>query len=157
MFLSGEGVSPGAAQEALTLYLDGENLSYEQGYYRDAVIRKLGMPPTPPATVGTTTTDIGRAQGPIPRDHIVKNANENTPVKLAQIYYHRADNFAVQTIYSANGNRATYNVGDVIRIPRLPTPGTPAVPVTTVVSRGVVPTTYTGKIGAGNPGPLPPK
>lgn len=128
MFLSEKGgESPGEAHLALSAYLDGNQLTYQQGIMRDKVIRELGMPPDPP-TPGTTAPDVGRSQGPLPRAHTVKNVNENSAAKLAMIYYNRSDAFAVSAITSANSGRSTYNVGDAVQVPILPTPVAPAKP-----------------------------
>jgi len=43
--LSAQGTSPGAAQVALQSYLSGAQLSYQQGQWRDDVIREYGLPP----------------------------------------------------------------------------------------------------------------
>ena len=124
MFLSDNGYSPGDAQQALSLYLEGGELSYDQGAMRDKVIRELGMPPFP-GLIGGTRPDVGRSQGPLPRSHTVRNVNENTAAKLAGIYYARTDTFAVKVITDANNGRTSYNVGDSVTVPILPKPAVP--------------------------------
>ena len=129
MFLAGTGVSPGEAQLALSQYLEGHELSFEQGRMRDDTIRELGMPPSP-VLVGSTRPDIARVQGPLPRAHTVKNTNENTATKLAMLYYGRKDDFAVAAITSANGGASSYAIGSPVQIPILPAPKPPATPAT---------------------------
>lgn len=66
-FLIGRGVNPGSAQAALTLYLSGANLTYEQGQMRDDTVREYGIPPYASGDLGTTganpkvATDAARA------------------------------------------------------------------------------------------------
>lgn len=124
MYLSTtRGVSPGDAQQALSLYLDGADLSWQQGEMRDNVIREIGMPPYP-VSIGSTAPDIGRTQGALPRDHSVKGVNDNTATKLAGLYYGRSDAFAVKAITDANGGAANFAVGASVKVPALPTPAT---------------------------------
>ncbi len=133
MYLAGKGVSPGDAQLALTTYLDGNEVTFEQGGMRDDVIRELGMPPYP-VLIGGTRADVARTQGPLPRSHIVKNTNDDTAGKIAQLYYGRADAFAVSAVSDKNGGRVSYNVGDSVEVPVLPTPAVVAAPSPTVVA-----------------------
>jgi hypothetical protein len=44
-FLGTSGVTGGIAQSALSLYLDGNQMSYAQGVLRDKVIAQFGLPP----------------------------------------------------------------------------------------------------------------
>lgn len=136
MYLAESGTSPGEAHMALSLYLDGAELSWDQGAMRDKVIRELGMPPYP-VLVGGTRPDVARRQGAVPRNHTVKNVYEDGASELARLYYNRTDAFAIKAIADANGGQTAWNVGDSVRIPTLPTPATvpakpptkPAVPV----------------------------
>lgn len=128
MFLADKGVSPGEAQLALQTYLAGNEVTFQQGQWRDAVIRELGTPPYQ-QDIGPTQADVARMQGPLPRTHIVKNVNENSASKLAGLYYNRTDTFSVQAIADANGGRTSYNVGDSVTVPVLPKPAAPAAPV----------------------------
>jgi hypothetical protein len=52
-YLGTLGISPGTAQVALNTYLEGAQLSYLQGEYRDQVITQIGMPPTLSTPGGT--------------------------------------------------------------------------------------------------------
>jgi hypothetical protein len=54
-YLGKQGVGAGIAQVALQTYLEGSQLSYLQGEYRDQVIANLGMPPTNITSGGTDT------------------------------------------------------------------------------------------------------
>lgn len=130
MFLSSQGISPGDAQYAMALYLDGADLSYEQGQWRDKAIRELGVPPFP-VNVGQTRPDIGRVQGPVPRDHVVKNQSEDSADELASLYYGRNDAFAVNAIRDANSGVSNYSVGSSVHIPTLPVPTAPSAPAAT--------------------------
>jgi LysM repeat protein len=132
-FLITRQYGPGDAQQALSLYLEGGQLTYAQGQMRDLVIREYGIPPYPTA-IGGTLPDIARTQGPLPRDHIVKGSADDTANELAALYYNRSDSFAVAAVSGANGGRATYTVGTTVRVPVLPTPATTTptpTPVTT--------------------------
>lgn len=113
--------SPGAAELAITTYLAGGNLSYEQGLLRDAAIRKLKSPPQS-ITVGTTGSQPAQKQFSLfPGNHTVKGSNDNTAAKLSTLYYGTADALHVDLIVSANSQygpkTGTYNVGTVVKIP----------------------------------------
>lgn len=113
--------SPGAAQAAISAYLEGANLTYEQGLLRDAAIRKLKSPPQG-ITPGATADKPAQKQFSIfPGSHTVKGSNDNTAAKLSTLYYGTADNLHVDAIVSANAQygpkTTTYNAGTVIKIP----------------------------------------
>jgi len=59
------GKNPGSAQVALQLYLDGGNMTYEQGIMRDMVIREFGIPPFA-GSVGSTGSAPLPPAGPSP-------------------------------------------------------------------------------------------
>lgn len=140
MFLADKGYSPGTAQLALSTYLDGGELSFDEGKMRDLAIREFGVPPYP-VNVGSTRPDIARKQGPIPRNHTVKNSNDDTAFELARLYYGRTDATAIKAITDANNGATTWQVGDTPRIPALPipTPAAVAKPVVKPVSKPAVP------------------
>lgn len=140
MFLADKGYSPGTAQLALSTYLDGGELSFDEGKIRDLAIREFGVPPYP-VNVGSTRPDIARKQGPIPRNHTVKNSNDDTAFELARLYYGRTDATAIKAITDANNGATTWQVGDTPRIPALPipTPAAVAKPVVKPVSKPAVP------------------
>src|SRR5215216_653708 len=54
--------SPGAAQLAIQKYLNGDQLTFEEGKIRDAAIRQFGAPPEP-VTVGGTSIEAAKRQG----------------------------------------------------------------------------------------------
>lgn len=125
------GYGAGAAQSALQAYLEGNDMSYSQGVARDAVIRELGMPPIAPS-IGKTGYSPARIQGPLPRYHEVKGANDNSVSKIAQLYYGRSDKFATDAIVNSwawktkMGGRSASNLtaGTKVWVPNLPTPKT---------------------------------
>lgn len=52
-YLIGKGYGAGTAQLALQTYLDGSDMTYDQGVMRDAAIAQFGLPPDG-ATIGAT-------------------------------------------------------------------------------------------------------
>ncbi|HEY6018772.1 MAG TPA: peptidoglycan-binding domain-containing protein [Candidatus Paceibacterota bacterium] len=142
-FLIGRGIPAGEAQLALSTYLSGNQLSSAQGTMRDQTISELGLPPFPPDVVQDQPAPA-QAQGTIPRDHIVKGTNDNTPAEIATLYYGRADAFATGAITKAPQNAdlpaGQYAVGTPVYVPTLPTPAAvpPAVPPKPVVKPPVI-------------------
>jgi hypothetical protein len=119
--------SPGVAQTAIHKYLEGSDLSYEEGQLRDAAIKKLKLPPEPLYTVGVTGTEPARRQaGTLPGAHTVKGSNDNTAAKLATLYYGNGDAIHAATITAANTRYGptgtTYPAGTRITIPQWYTP-----------------------------------
>lgn len=102
--------SAGNAQQALALYLDGAQLSSEQGTIRDRVVKQFGVPPEP-ITVGGTAPAPGQKQGNPPTKHTVKGPNDNTLGKLAQLYYGVNDDEKIDLLEVANRNRGLGTVG----------------------------------------------
>lgn len=111
------GKNPGEAQTALSLYLDSAALSYDQGAMRDLVIREYGIPPFPP-TPGKTLDPVARAQGPLPRGHVVKGANDDSVSELAMLYYGTKTEKAKRLISHANAGQDNYAVGQIVQIPK---------------------------------------
>lgn len=124
-FLIARGYNPGAAQAALQAYLNGDDISYEQGRMRDEVVREYGIPPAP-TNVGNTGAMPARIQGPIPRTHSVRSTNEDTAAKLAQLYY--GDAGLASVIAAANDGRSDYAVGQSVQIPARPVAPSQTVP-----------------------------
>lgn len=119
--IDSNAASPGAAQAAITTYLSGGDLTYEQGLLRDAAIRKLKTPPQS-ITVGTTGAQPAQKQFSLfPGTHTVKGSNDNTAGKLAALYYGVNDGLHQDLIVENNvqyGPRnTTYNVGTKLKIP----------------------------------------
>ena len=135
-FLVGRGTGAGEAQAALQTYLEGKDMSYSQGKLRDTVIAELGMPPVAPA-IGKTNADVARQQGPLPRVHIVRGANDNSVAKIARLYYGRSDEFAIKNITSSShfkktnqGRVSNFPVGAKVHVPALPSPKVTAPTIT---------------------------
>jgi hypothetical protein len=121
-------VPPGDAQTAINLYLQGADLSFEQGGWRDAAIVKLGQPPEPLETIGKTSAAPAQKQfSNFPGDHVVKGANDNTPSKLAALYYGSGNtnntNLIVEYNHSLGPASSTYLAGTKVHIPSRANPG----------------------------------
>lgn len=117
----------GDAQAALSKYLSGDNLSFQEGQIRDYALKTDGLPPEPLTTVGTVSGAPAQKQFSVfPGTHTVKGANDNTPTKLAVLYYGNGDANHVNSIISRNFNLGpigtTYNVGTNVLIPEWTTP-----------------------------------
>lgn len=126
-YLISTGTSAGDAQLALQTWLNGDQLSYEQGVLRDKAVRQFGMPPETFQTGGTTKQGDppAKVQGPLPRNHIVQGANDNTYAKLANLYYHSGANpDAINLIKAANTPQAPWGNSDTI-----PKGGSVSIPV----------------------------
>lgn len=115
----------GDAQLALSSYLNGDDLTYDQGQLRDKAVQKLGLPPESIGKIGITGSQPAQKQFSVfPGKHTVKGPNDNTPAKLATLYYGSAGDHAL-VIVEANtqyGTLAsvTYPVGTVLTIPNYP-------------------------------------
>lgn len=112
----------GDAQAALSKYLSGDNLSFQEGQIRDYALKTDGLPPEPLGTIGTVSTAPAQKQFSIfPGVHTVKGDNDNTPAKLSQLYYGRSDYIPQDSIVSQNFNlgprTVTYSVGTQVKIP----------------------------------------
>lgn len=122
--------TPGYAQETLTKYLDGNDLSFSEGKIRDAALTGVGLPPEGVSKIGITASEPARKQfSQYPGTHTVKGANDNTAGKLATLYYgsaHAGD--GALKIASVNLKlgpaTTTYPTGTKIQIPSYVTPGT---------------------------------
>ncbi len=117
----------GAAQTAINKYLEGADLSYDEGALRDAAVTKLGLPPEKLTTVGQVGLAPAQKQfSNFPGKHTVKNVNDNTAAKLAQLYYGNGDQAHALKIVAANSslgpNGTTYSVGASVNIPRWENP-----------------------------------
>lgn len=138
--LSERGTSPGDAQLALQAYLNGEDLTFQQGGMRDMVIREYGLPPAP-GVVGRTADAPARAQGPVPRDHTVRSATEDSAAELAALYYGNGTGIFVDAIIAANDGRSTFSSGEAVHIPAKPVPApAPVVPAPVPAPMPVAPT-----------------
>jgi hypothetical protein len=118
------GRGPGEAQGALSAYLDGADLSYDQGVMRDAAVRELGLPPYP-ASVGRTGSAPAKRQGPLPRTHVVKNVSEDSYAELANLYYGSASSTIMSLIRGAAQNKGIVketelDIGTEVYLPAVP-------------------------------------
>jgi LysM repeat protein len=112
----------GQAQLALTKYLDGEDLSYDEGKIRDAALNKLKLPPEGVAKVGITSEAPAQKQfTAFPGKHTVKGNNDNTAALLAALYYGTGDALHRDRIVEYNTGlgpaTTTYAAGTVVTIP----------------------------------------
>lgn len=140
-FLIEQGENPGEAQNALQAYLEGEDMTYNQGVLRDKAIKKFGVPPEnfragvsaakpvkPVATPKPTPAPVKPVTKPKPvekpkpkpapkpkRTH--KVVRGDTLWDLAQKYYKNPQKWT--TIASANkiSNPRTLQIGKVLVIP----------------------------------------
>lgn len=115
---------PVEAQTALSAYLDGADMTFDQSRMVSVVIAKFGLPPDP-GSVGKTAPPPPRAQGPVPRAHIVKSTSEDSVGELSKIYYGVTDVPKMNLIVNANRGQAQFPVGSTVQIPALPASMTP--------------------------------
>jgi len=114
--------TPSDAQLAIDHYLQGADLTFEQGKLKDAAIKKLGLPPEPLPGVGSISAQPAQKQfNSFPGKHTVKGVNDNTAAKLAALYYGNGDASHAARIGALNAKLGpvgtTYNAGTVIYIP----------------------------------------
>lgn len=111
------------AQNALTKYVNGDDLTYGEGYVRDTIVNGLGsVPPEGVAKVGAVSALPAQKQfSHFPGKHTVKGTNDNTPTKLAQLYYGNSDSNHALEIVAKNPGLGpvgtTYTAGTVLQIP----------------------------------------
>jgi hypothetical protein len=115
------------AYSALSKYVDGDNLSFDEGNLVNLAIAEKGRPPEPLGKVGTIGTAPAQKQfSNFPGTHTVKSTNDNTATKLAALYYGNSDALHTNKIAAANlalgPVSTTYNVGSRISIPAYSTP-----------------------------------
>lgn len=130
-FLGSQGVGAGNAQVAMQAYLNGDNLSNQQGVWRDKAVKQLGLPPeafNAGTTLGKSPAPAKR-QGPLPRTHKVVGPNDNTYAKLAQLYYNSGSAGNVAFIKAANTPNSSlgdgngpFAAGSMVKIPKFVTP-----------------------------------
>jgi hypothetical protein len=116
------------AATALNKYIGGEELSYEQNALVDEVIKEKGQPPDPIGAIGTISPSPAQKQfQAFPGHHVVKNNNDNTPAKLATLYYGNGDALHANKIAAANNklgpSGTTYSAGTRVFIPAWVSPG----------------------------------
>lgn len=122
-YLMTQKYTAGDAQTGINKYLGGEDLTFAQGQMRDAAISKLGLPPEPLSGIGQTGSAPAQKQFTnFPGKHTVRGTNDNTPYRLALLYYGTAGSTPdASFIVAANPQygpvTTTYNVGTVVTIP----------------------------------------
>lgn len=118
--------SPGDIQLAITDYLAGRDLTYQQGALRDAAITKEGVPPEPLPGVGQTASKPAQRQfTSFPGTHTVTGPQDNTYGLLAQLYYGSTATVNIDLIRAANvslGPSGGWPVGTKVIIPAYTTP-----------------------------------
>lgn len=114
----------GDAQSAITLYINGNNLSYAQGELRDDAIKEFGVPPEPLPGVGQTASQPAQRQfNTPPGTHTVKGNSDNNMYDLAVLYYGNGDLDHVNLIRGDNPNlNYSLAIGAQVKIPALTNP-----------------------------------
>lgn len=124
-YLIAQGTATGGdAQLALSTYVNGGQLTYTQGQYRDAVIKQYGLPPEL-TTPGGTDSPAAKRQGDPPTVHTVQGKNDNGYGVLERLYYGRSDNDTFDMLQVANpklGQGGPFAVGTKIIIPAYHSP-----------------------------------
>jgi len=115
-------MSSGTVQVGLNKYLNGDDLTYDEGRMRDTALDKFGLPPEGTTGFGQTGSQPAQKQFSVfPGKHVVKNSNDNTSTKLAVLYYGNGDwahsSFIAAHNPSLGPTGNTYVVGTAISIP----------------------------------------
>lgn len=114
-------MSSGTVQVGLNKYLNGSDLSYDEAQMRDAAIDKFGPPPEGTSGFGQVGSQPAQKQfSTFPGKHVVKGPNDNTPMKLAGLYYGTADwthaNFIAAHNVALGPPATTYTTGTTVVI-----------------------------------------
>lgn len=118
--IAGGYATAGNADNAISKYLNGETLSYDEGKLRDAAIKQYGLPPEPPAGAPTAAKPATRQFTHFPGVHTIQGASDNSYTELTQLYYGRTDSEAVDLLQSKNpslGHAGPWPVGTKVNIP----------------------------------------
>jgi hypothetical protein len=102
-YLGTQGFAAGVSQEALSAYINGNQLTFDQGQLRDKVIAQYGLPPDPPTPGGTAAPKPTR-QGNPPLVHTVQGTSDDSYHEITKIYYGREDSEAIDLVQSKNPN-----------------------------------------------------
>lgn len=119
-FLVAAGVGVADASNALNAYVDGAQLSYEQGKLRDRAVAQFGLPPES-VPVSPTSGYKGPAsrQGTPPLSHKVVGKSDDSFTELAYLYYSLNNADAVRYLTAANpGVSQPFAPGQAITIPK---------------------------------------
>lgn len=124
-YLGGQGEwTTTTVQAALQKYVDGQDLSYEEGRIRDAAVKQFGLPPET-VNPGSTGRMPAKRQGNPPLVHTIKGSLDDSFGELAQLYYGRHDGDTVDLLQVNNknlGSQGPWSVGTKVNIPRFRTP-----------------------------------
>jgi hypothetical protein len=124
-WLSGQGYTATDALRAMSAYVEGQDLSYEQGQMRDKATAQLGLPPEN-ITPGGTKDAPAKRQGSPPCTHTVKGSFDNSYTELSRLYYNRTDGLAIDLLQRDNVNRLGHEgpwpVGTTVKIPKWQSP-----------------------------------
>lgn len=113
--------SPGNAQTAIAKYLNGEQLSFDEGALRDLAVRQYGIPPE--SVTSPTSTAERPAQRQFtnfPGTHTIRGTNDATYQQLSQLYYGNADFAHYSKLQAANptlSKDGIHQPGTVVKIP----------------------------------------
>lgn len=121
-WLIAQGSNAGAAQLAISNYINGETLSYDEGELRDKAVKQFGLPPEP-ITPGNTLEAPARRQGNPPTTHVVKGSHDNSYTELADLYYGSHSDILIDSLQVANpglGVSGPWVVGTQVKIPGRP-------------------------------------
>jgi hypothetical protein len=124
-WLATQGYTATEGLTGLTKYVEGQELSYEEGQMRDKAVSHFGLPPET-ITPGSTKDAPGKRVGTPPVTHTVKGSNDNTYTKLSRLYYSRSDGLALDLLQRDNVNRigheGPFPVGTQVKIPKWASP-----------------------------------
>jgi hypothetical protein len=119
------GSTPELATRAITLYIEGSDLSYGQSALVDKANRQFGLPPEPITRGRTLSDQAGKTQGTPPIRHTVRSTSENSFAKLAKLYYGATHYDAVNLLEVANlslDKTKTFPLGTQVIIPKYRNP-----------------------------------
>lgn len=121
-WLVSKGLATGGnAQTALQKYVDGDQLSFDEGKLRDAWIAQGGAPPETFSNGGTAAAPptAPKRNGTPPTTHTVSGTADNTIDKISQLYYGASDNnhTGYVRIHNPQWIGATIPVGEKVFVP----------------------------------------
>lgn len=124
LLIDDKKATPTEAQAAIHTYMEGGNLTYDQGVLKDYAVGKMGLPPEPMPVIGQVGPKPAQKQfSHFPGHHTVKGNSDNTSSKLAALYYGNGDSLHAIKIAASSPNEklgpngTTYPVGTVVYIP----------------------------------------
>ena len=129
--MANKGLGAGAAQQIVQDYISGNQLSMQNGQYRDAVVSAIGFPPQIPTGGSTLSGSPATKQGTPPCAHIVQGSNDTTWLQLSYLYYGTGDATQIGNLQAANpGYSEPLSMGTVLQIPKALSNSTPTTPIT---------------------------